>query len=136
MMQRFTRQFLLRGALSVAVLTTVACASTTSSEVTPASTAPDGAQRLTINVGDGMQFEPAAVSVRAGQPLELTLRSAGQSAHDFTLSQGVALPVKLVVNGGETANGTFTIDKPGTYTFECSMPGHAIAGMRGTTTVQ
>jgi uncharacterized cupredoxin-like copper-binding protein len=91
---------------------------------------------LTINVGDGMKFEPAAISVRAGQPLELTLRSEGQSAHDFTLSQGVAQPVKLVVNGGETASGTFTIDQPGTYTFECSMPGHAIAGMRGTITAR
>jgi hypothetical protein len=42
MMQRFTRQFLLRGAVLVAVLTTVACACSTSSDVTPASTAPDG----------------------------------------------------------------------------------------------
>jgi nitrite reductase (NO-forming) len=136
MMQRFTGQSLLRGALLVAVLASVACASPTSSEVTPASTAPDGAQRLTINVGDGMKFEPDAISVRAGQPLELTLRNAGQSAHDFTLSQGVAQPVKLVVNGGETASGTFTMDQPGTYTFECSMPGHAIAGMRGTIIAQ
>jgi uncharacterized cupredoxin-like copper-binding protein len=130
------QRFLLRGALFFAVLATAACASSASSEMTPASVAPDGAQRVTINVGDGMKFEPAAISLRAGQPLELTLRNAGQTEHDFTLSVGVAQPVKLAVNGGQTATSTFTIDKPGTYTFECSEPGHAMAGMRGTITAQ
>jgi uncharacterized cupredoxin-like copper-binding protein len=110
----------------------VACASPSfSGEVTPASAAADGAQQVTIKVGDSMQFDPAAISVRAGQPVELTLRNSGQTQHDFTLSDGVAQPVKLTVNVAETASGTFTVDKPGTYTFECSMPGHAIAGMRG-----
>jgi uncharacterized cupredoxin-like copper-binding protein len=66
----------------------------------------------------------------------LTLRSTGQSAHDVTLNEGVAQPVKLTVNGGETISRTFTLDTPGTYKFECSMPGHALAGMRGTITVQ
>jgi nitrite reductase (NO-forming) len=89
---------------------------------------------VTINVGDAMKFEPAAISVRAGQRLELTLRNSGHMPHDFTLSEGVAQPFKLVVNGGATVSGTFTIDKPGTYAFECSMPGHEMAGMRGTIT--
>jgi uncharacterized cupredoxin-like copper-binding protein len=135
-MQRFTRQFLLRGVLLVVVLATVACASPASSEVAPASAAPDGAQRVTINAGDDMKFEPAAISLRAAQPLELTLRNAGQMPHDFTLSEGAAQPVKLAVNGGEITSDTFVTDKPGTFTFECSMPGHALAGMRGTITAQ
>ena len=42
----------------------------------------------------------------------------------------------ITANGGQTATGSFTIDTPGKYTFECSMPGHASAGMRGTITVQ
>jgi uncharacterized cupredoxin-like copper-binding protein len=66
----------------------------------------------------------------------LTLRDTGQSAHDLTLNEGVAQPVKLTVNGGETTTRTFTFAKPGTYEFECSMPGHALAGMRGTISVQ
>jgi uncharacterized cupredoxin-like copper-binding protein len=68
--------------------------------------------------------------------LELTLRNSGQMPHDFTLNEGVAQPVKLTVNGGETASGTFTLERPGTYSFDCSMPGHAMAGMRGTITAQ
>jgi uncharacterized cupredoxin-like copper-binding protein len=34
--------------------------------------------------------------------------------------------------------GTKTLSvslKPGTYTFECTVPGHAAAGMKGTLTV-
>ena len=134
-MQRFIPRFLFT-ALQVVMLTSVACASTTPSEVTPASVAPDGAQQVTISIVGGMRFQPAAVSVRAGQRLELTLRNADQSAHDLTLDEGVAQPVKLTVNGGETTSRTFTFDKPGTYKFECSLPGHALAGMRGTITVQ
>jgi uncharacterized cupredoxin-like copper-binding protein len=136
-MQRFTQLLLLSGTLLVTMLVVVSCASpTSSSEVMPASTAPDGAQQVTINVGDVMKFDPAAISVRAGQPLELTLRNSGQMPHDFTLNDGVAQPIKLTVNGGETATGTFTLDKPGTYSFDCSMPGHAMAGMRGTIAAQ
>jgi plastocyanin len=66
----------------------------------------------------------------------LTLRNNGQMPHDLTLSDGVAQPVKTTANGGQTASGSFTIDKPGNYKFECSMPGHAAAGMRGTITVR
>ena len=136
-MKRFIPRFLFTSALPVVMLTSVACTSTTPSEVTPASVAPDGTQQVTISIVGGMKFQPAAVSVRAGQPLALTLRNADQSAHDLTLDEGVAQPVKLTVNGGEeTTSRTFTFDKPGTYKFECSLPGHALAGMRGTITVQ
>jgi uncharacterized cupredoxin-like copper-binding protein len=83
-----------------------------------------------------MKFEPAATSVRARQPLALTLGNVGQSAHDLALNEGVTQSVKLTVNSGETTSQTFTFDKPGTYKFECSMPGHALAGMRGTITVR
>jgi uncharacterized cupredoxin-like copper-binding protein len=135
-MQRFIPGFVLTSALSVIMVASVACASTTPSKVTPASVAPDGTQQVTVSAYDGMKFQPAAVSVRAGQPLELTLRNAGQSAHDLTVNEGGAQPVKLMVNGGETTSRTLTFDNPGTYKFECSMPGHALAGMRGTITVQ
>jgi uncharacterized cupredoxin-like copper-binding protein len=83
-----------------------------------------------------MTFQPAAINVRAGQPIELTLRNDGQMPHDFTLNDGVAQPVKIIAAGGQTASASFTLDTPGTYTFECSMPGHAALGMRGTITAQ
>lgn len=102
----------------------------------PAPAAPAGAQQVTVTVGNSMQFAPASIVVRAGQPVELTLRNGGGLPHDFALAEGVSRPVKLEAQGGQTARGTFTIDTPGTYAFACTVPGHAAAGMRGTITVR
>ena len=42
---------------------------------------------VTITVGDNFSFEPAVITVRAGQPVELTLRNDGQLPHDVTLTE-------------------------------------------------
>jgi plastocyanin len=91
-----------------------------------------GVQSVRIRVENGMQFSPAAISVQAGQPVELTLENVGGMIHDFTLSDGVAEPVMLVAAGGQQATAKFTIQRPGSYTFTCAQPGHGLAGMRGT----
>jgi nitrite reductase (NO-forming) len=98
--------------------------------------APDGSQQVTLRVDDNVRFDPPAILVKAGQPVKLTLENRGGSAHDFTLTAGGSQPVKVVASGGQSATGTFTIDRPGTYEFVCSVPGHAMAGMRGTLTAQ
>jgi uncharacterized cupredoxin-like copper-binding protein len=102
----------------------------------PAPAAPAGVQRVTLTVGNSMQFAPASFGVRAGQPVELTLRNGGGIPHDFALTEGVSRPVKIEAQGGQAARGAFTIDAPGTYTFVCTVPGHAAAGMRGTLTAR
>jgi nitrite reductase (NO-forming) len=101
----------------------------------PAASA-SGAQQVTVEVGNAMKFEPASVVVKAGQPVELTLKSEGSMPHDFSLLEGVSQPVKIEAGPGQTALGTFTIQQPGTYTFICSVPGHEAAGMKGTITAQ
>jgi nitrite reductase (NO-forming) len=103
---------------------------------TPVSTSSAGAQQLTIYSFDTMRFEPNVITVRAGQPVELTLQNDGSNDHDFALSEGVGQPVKVVVKGGQIATSTFTLDNPGTYSFTCSQFGHAGAGMQGTITAQ
>jgi uncharacterized cupredoxin-like copper-binding protein len=103
---------------------------------TPVSTTSAGAQQLIIHSFDAMQFEPNVITLRAGQPVEVTLQNDGSSDHDFALSDGVAQPVKIVVKGGQSATATFTLEKPGTYSFTCSQFGHAGAGMQGTITAQ
>jgi plastocyanin len=101
------------GALPVVILAGAACGATTPGELTPATATSDGTQHVTISVADGIKFQPAAVSVRAGQPFELTFRNTDASAHDITLNDAVAQPVKLMANGGETTSGTVTFDTPG-----------------------
>ncbi len=79
-----------------------------------------------------MRFDPPVISVKAGVPVEVTLEGVGNSEHDLSLSEGVSSPVKIAAKGQEFAAATFTIDKPGTYGFFCSVPGHAFGGMRGS----
>ena len=80
--------------------------------------------------------DPENAMASVGQPLELTLENTGSSQHDFSLSNGVAQPIKIEAAGGQTAQGTVVIQKPGTYEFVCSQPGHSLAGMRGTIIAQ
>jgi nitrite reductase (NO-forming) len=124
---------LLAGTLSLALLVTTAC--TTGSAATQTGGSP-AAQQLTVTVGNSMSFDPSTMTVHAGQPVELTLDNTGAMPHDFSLTEGVSEPVKIAASGGQRASGTFTIETPGTYAFDCSMPGHAAAGMRGTITAQ
>src|SRR5438105_1407542 len=131
-MKRFT--FVLTALLASMALVITACGSTQTSPAVAATLAADGSQHITVTVGSAMSFDPSAISVRAGQPVELTLTSTGGMPHDLTLRDGVAEPLKLTVGPNETATGTFTVSKPGTYQFECAMPGHSLAGMKGTIT--
>jgi nitrite reductase (NO-forming) len=94
------------------------------------------AQQVTIKVGNSMHFDPAAFEVQAGQPIEIVLQNDGLLPHNFVLAQGVQTPVKIDARGGVTTSATFTLDRPGTYPFICSVPGHEAAGMRGTITAR
>jgi nitrite reductase (NO-forming) len=94
------------------------------------------AQMVSVQASDSLTFDPSSITVKAGQPVQLTLSNTGRMQHDWSLDQGAAQPVKIVANAGQSATGSFTIERPGTYTFICSVPGHAAAGMKGTITAQ
>jgi uncharacterized cupredoxin-like copper-binding protein len=102
---------------------------------TPAASAA-GAQQLVVVANSGVRFEPSTMVVRAGQPVELTLRNDSELPHDFVLSEGVRQPIKVAAARGQSAVGTFTFDRPGTFTFVCSEPGHEFAGMKGAITAR
>ena len=85
---------------------------------------------------DTMKFDPPTLTAKAGQPIQVTLDNTGQLLHDFSITEGVSQPVKSTAQPGQKAVATFTIDKPGTYTYFCSQPGHEQAGMKGTLTIQ
>jgi len=112
----------------------VGCASGTANSSTPAGSS---TQALTIKAQDSLKFDPTTLSAKAGQPIQLTLDSSGAGlVHDFSITEGVSQPIAITSQPGQKATGTFTIDKPGTYPYFCSQPGHAQAGMKGTLTVQ
>ena len=66
--------------------------------------------------------------------MNIDFSDEGGMFHTFTLVRGPSF--NLQGNVGQSISGAVTITKRGTYTFICSVPGHAQLGMRGTIAVQ
>ncbi len=79
-------------------------------------------------VATEFKYEPAVVRVPAGREITITLENRGAIEHDLHIP---AFGVHLVPRPGQTVKAAFRADKPGTYEFECTIPGHKEAGMKG-----
>lgn len=77
-------------------------------------------------------FAPKEISVRAGEDVAIVLTSK-DAFHDFEV-KGIGHVVGAKEN--KTKSGGLMLEKPGTYKFWCSVPGHRANGMRGTIVVQ
>jgi uncharacterized cupredoxin-like copper-binding protein len=119
-------------AAPVVLLLAAAC----SPKAAPAAGAALPAEQVTIIGTDDFRMNPSTISVKAGQPLAATFQNGGEILHDFTAQQGLARPVTILEQGGQSGTATITFDKPGTYKFFCAQPGHDQLGMHGTITVQ
>ena len=93
-------------------------------------------EQVTLTGTDDFRMDPSTITVKAGQPLQVTFTNKGEILHDFTAQQGLAKPVTIVEQGGQSSTATLTYAKPGTYKFLCSQPGHDELGMHGTITVE
>lgn len=90
-----------------------------------------GAEAITV-VATDFAYEPSTIELAAGEPVNLTL-DVQDGGHDFTAADvGFRIPI-LDAPGSATA--TLLIEEPGTYTFQCNVPGHAGQGMTGTIVV-
>ena len=84
-------------------------------------------------VARNVRFEPAMVSVKAGQWTVLEFTNDDPVVHDWMVAD---IPnMDVVARPGQTATLRFVLDTPGTYEIMCSIPGHAEAGMVGMLTV-
>jgi uncharacterized cupredoxin-like copper-binding protein len=126
------RHSLLLLAVPVAILAGSACAPSAA----PAAGAALPPEQVTLTGTDDFRFNPSTIAVKAGQPIQVTFQNGGETVHDFTVQQGLARPVTVLEDGGKSGATTVTYDKPGTYKFFCSQPGHDQLGMHGTITVQ
>jgi nitrite reductase (NO-forming) len=75
-------------------------------------------------------FNPATVDVPKAGVYSVMFMNTGAIPHDLTFSDGTV----LTADPGGMATGTVTIPAGGT-TFQCTIPGHAAAGMTGKVTV-
>jgi plastocyanin len=84
---------------------------------------------LTVCAAD-TRFDVHTIKAAPG-PLTVTLVNDGGLVHTFTI-KGTSLD--LQTNPGKSATGRVTLAK-GTHAFECTVAGHADAGMKGTIVV-
>lgn len=98
-------------------------------------------QKVEIIV-DSYSFRPDNLTVEAGIPVEITLRSIASTVpHDFTINDPESgFTVTHDVRGGRDSTFTFTPENTGTYRFYCSKKGlfggtHEDKGMVGTLVV-
>jgi len=77
-------------------------------------------------------FSPSTIQVRSGEDVAIELKSE-DSFHDFEVEGKGHI---VGADGDTTAKGGLRIDKPGRYTFFCSVAGHRASGMEGTLVVR
>jgi plastocyanin len=80
---------------------------------------------ITVCAAD-IKFDVVTIKARPG-PLTVTLVNRGAVFHTFKIKDTA---LYLSTNPGKSDTGTVTLSK-GTYDFECTVPGHAQAGMKG-----
>ena len=81
-------------------------------------------------VATDTKFDVGKIEAAPGS-LNVTLENHGALQHTFKID-GTSL--LLTTSGGKSATGSVTLAK-GTYDFECTIPGHKAAGMKGTVVV-
>jgi nitrite reductase (NO-forming) len=93
-------------------------------------TASQGSQRIALRAAK-TAYSTTTLTARPGS-VTVSLANRDLFWHTFTIQR---LGVNVDVPVGGTRSVSFTA-KPGTYTFLCTIPGHASAGMRGTLTIR
>ena len=137
-------------ALALAGIALVACGSSSNDNSTNATSTPSGAaagggggggggggQTISVSAdpNGALKFNTTKLSAKAGSDT-FDFTNDAPIAHDFTIetSSGQKVAATPIFSGG-TKSVTATL-KPGTYTFLCTVPSHADAGMKGTLTVK
>lgn len=78
------------------------------------------------------KFQPSRVEVNKDKPAHLKLTSADTN-HTFTVDE---LGINVPIPAGKTVTQEITVNKTGTYSFYCAVPGHRQAGMQGSLEVK
>ena len=98
------------------------------------------------NLGfDAPSGEPNAnpeIRVKAGDSITINIVNNGKMPHAFGVVSDPDEPISIVFNAkfkspdnpilkGQNGSVTFIADKPGHYYYICTVPGHALQGMKG-----
>ena len=94
-----------------------------------------GGGAITVTATD-YKFEPANVTVKAGQPVQLTLANKSTQIHDWVPQNAPGVTAKAEAQANQSVNITFTPSTAGTYKVICAQTGHEQLGMVGQLIVQ
>jgi nitrite reductase (NO-forming) len=84
-----------------------------------------------IGVGGGIEgVHNPILSANVGDLVEITLSSGDGTEHDIAFADFNAASEHVVGKGSKTTL-SFTVDKGGSFTYYCTLPGHRQAGMEG-----
>jgi uncharacterized cupredoxin-like copper-binding protein len=115
-----------------------------------------GGQRIQIEALDQFAWDPASVTVQAGETVTFVVTNDGENQHEFVLGPehvqeaheeaatggmehgeaGEEAMAVLELAPGETQEATVTFEEPGEVLYGCHEPGHYDGGMVGTVTVE
>ena len=111
--------------------------------------ADEAVRTVEIKTLDALAFEPASISVSAGEAVTFVVSNTGQTVHEFTLGDaamqvehanamghmpaGMAheLANSITLQPGETKQLTWRFGGAGSLEYACHEPGHYEGGMRG-----
>ena len=82
--------------------------------------------------GKEFSFRLAKKSIAKPGKVTFSFRNVGTTAHDFRIGGKQT----RLIGPGKTARLTVTFHKKGRFTYLCTVPGHAQAGMKGVFTVR
>ncbi len=88
------------------------------------------AQQVSVAMTE-FKFTLKPASVKKGA-VTFVVRNTGSVAHDFR----IAGKKSAVLQPGKSGRLTVTFAKPGRYPYLCTLPSHAIAGMKGVLVVR
>lgn len=83
-------------------------------------------------VADDLFFDPDTIRVPSGEPTTIEVSNEGQIFHDFSIP---GVDFRIPIDAGTRASGTLPGLPNGQYRVECTVPGHAQAGMVGVVVV-
>jgi plastocyanin len=90
-----------------------------------------GARELHVAAQE-FSFQPSEIRVRVGETINVLFENRGRMFHTFTVS---GLGLDLHANSGDEIAGSLRAERAGTYSFMCTVSGHAAAGMQGNVIV-
>ncbi len=95
----------------------------------PTSTTATAAATPTLTMTE-FKFTPSTVTVPVGGSLQVT--NNGTMTHNFTVDGG---PATTDIDAGGSRTVDLSSLSAGSYSFTCTIPGHADSGMKGTLTI-